>query len=674
MTNFTQKQLDKKFAIVIIVGVFFVALLSFLICGDFVEYGLPIFFPKIHFPKISFPNIIKPEPVPEIKDIKKFASEEEFKDYLAKGAAESEYSGFAMDGGMGNAMPQVSLMEGKGGGEEAPERVSETTVQVPGIDEPDIVKTDGKEIYFSRSSFWRFWEGPIIQEKIIVPETQAKTSIIKAFPPADLTIDADIDKAGDLLLSKNILVIFSGDKIYGYDITNPKSPEKKWEIKLENNNFIVAGRLYKEKIYLVTKQNINELRPCPIKPLTLGDTAIEIKCVDIYHPVTPLPVDVTFLALILDPNTGKIEKNISFVGSSGSSVVYVSENAVFITYSFNESIIKFYFNFLKEKTKDLVPSWLIEKMEKLETYDISQAAKMTEFQILWQKYLNSLDQDETLRIENELTNRLSDYYKSHKRELEKTGIVKIGLDGFEIKASGNIPGIPLNQFALDEYRNYLRIATTVGQRFGFFFGMGSGESSNDVYVLDNNLNIQGKVQDLGVTERIYSVRFIEDKGYLVTFRQVDPFYVLDLSNPEKPELKGELKIPGYSSYLHPISKDKILGVGQENWQVKISLFDASSAENPRELDKYILNEGWSDISNTHHAFLLDKKHEIFFLPAGQAGYVFSYKNDRLSLVRAVSDISARRAIYLDDYLYIVGDDKITVLNEINWEKVEELQF
>jgi uncharacterized secreted protein with C-terminal beta-propeller domain len=674
MTNFTQKQLDKKFAIAIIVGVFFIALLSTLIFGDFVEYGLPISFPKIHFPKISFPDIIKPEPASEIKDIKKFASEEEFKDYLAKGAAESEYSGLTMDGGLKNAMPQVSLMEGIGGGGEAPERVSETTVQVPGIDEPDIVKTDGKEIYFSRSSFWRFWEGPIIQERSISPEPQVKTSIIKAFPPADLAIDADVDKSGDLLLSKNILVIFSNDKIYGYDVINPKSPEKKWEIKLENNNFIVAGRLYKEKIYLVTRQNINETRPCPIKPLTLGDTAIEIKCVDIYHPVTPLPVDVTFLALILDPNTGKIEKNISFVGSSNSSVVYMSENAVFITYSFNESIIKFYFNFLKEKAKDLVPSWLIEKMEKLETYDISQSAKMTEFQILWMKYLNSLDRDETLRIENELTNRMSDYYKSHKRELEKTGIVKIGLDGFEIKASGKVPGIPLNQFALDEYRNYLRIATTVGQRFGFFSGMGNGESSNDVYVLDNNLNVQGKVQDLGLTERIYSVRFIEDKGYLVTFRQVDPFYVLDLSNPEKPELKGELKIPGYSSYLHPIGKDKILGVGQENWQVKISLFDVSSAENPRESDKYILNEGWSDISNTHHAFLLDKKHEIFFLPAGQAGYVFSYKNDKLSLVRAVSDISARRAIYLDDYLYIIGDDKITVLNEINWEKVEELQF
>ena len=152
MTNFTQKQIDKKFAIVIIVGVFFIALLSTLIFGDFIEYGLPISFPKIHFPKISFPDENLPEPAPEIKDIKKFASEEEFKDYLAKGAAESEYSGFVMDGGLKTAMPSVSLMEGRGGGE-APERVSETTVQVPGIDEPDIVKTDGKEIYFSRSSF-----------------------------------------------------------------------------------------------------------------------------------------------------------------------------------------------------------------------------------------------------------------------------------------------------------------------------------------------------------------------------------------------------------------------------------------------------------------------------------------------------------------------------------------
>ena len=203
---------------------------------------------------------------------------------------------------------------------------------------------------------------------------------------------------------------------------------------------------------------------------------------------------------------------------------------------------------------------------------------------------------------------------------------------------------------------------------------GTGESANDVYILDENLEITGSVKDLGLTERIYSARFIADKGYLVTFRQVDPFYVLDLSDPKNPELKGELKIPGYSSYLHPITKDKILGIGKEGSQVKISLFDVESPENPSELAKYTLNEYWSDILNTHHAFLLDKKHEIFFLPGSKGGYIFSYEGNQLKLTRAVSDIRARRAIYINDYLYIIGDDKIAVLNEIDWEKVNELEF
>jgi uncharacterized secreted protein with C-terminal beta-propeller domain len=179
---------------------------------------------------------------------------------------------------------------------------------------------------------------------------------------------------------------------------------------------------------------------------------------------------------------------------------------------------------------------------------------------------------------------------------------------------------------------------------------------------------------LGLTEQIYSVRFIEDKGFIVTFRQTDPFYVLDLSNPEKPELKGQLKIPGYSSYLHPITKDKILGIGKEGSNVKISLFDVSDPEKPTEISKYNLDEYWSDILNTHHAFLLDEKHQIFFLPGGRGGYIFSYKGDKLELKRAVSDINAKRAIYINDYLYIIGDNKIVVLNELNWEKINALEF
>lgn len=631
-------------------------------------------FAILHFAKITPPE-------PEVytgADLKKFSTEEEFRAYLQ---TVSEYSNvWSGMGSMGLATRAMAEVAGESplsttapsaGKTVAPDRVSETTVQVPGIDEPDIVKTDGKEIYFSPGYTRVFWERPV--GKMMYPSQEGETKIVKAFPLDDLAVEAGIDKTGDLLLNGKILVIFSGQEIYGYDVSNPKSPEKIWSIKMENS--ITGTRLYNDKIYLVTMNVTDRSHPCPIRPMSVDGAAMTVACREIYHPVDPIPADVTFTAMILDPASGEVEKKVSFVGSSGSSVVYMSEKAIYTTYPHYESIIKYYSNFLKE-SRDIFPEHVIEKIEKLEGYDISQQSKLLEFQIVFESYLASIDSDERLRIENELADRMVDYDKEHKRELEKTGIVKIGLDDFDVTATGSIPGYPLNQFALDEYNDHLRIATTVGERAGWapIGRMSRGESANDVYVLDKDLKVQGAVKDLGLKERIYSVRFIEDKGYVVTFRQTDPFYVLDLSDPQKPELKGELKIPGYSSYLQPIGKDKILGIGMEGWQVKISLFDVSSPENPEELDKYILDESWSDVLSTHHAFLLDKKHEIFFLPGGKGGYVFSYKNDNLKLTKAVGEISARRAIYIDDFLYIIGDNKITVLDETSWEKAGEVEL
>ena len=145
---------------------------------------------------------------------------------------------------------------------------------------------------------------------------------------------------------------------------------------------------------------------------------------------------------------------------------------------------------------------------------------------------------------------------------------------------------------------------------------------------DNKLESIGEVKDLGKTERVYSVRFIDDKGYVVTFRQTDPFYVIDLKNPSNPELKGELKIPGYSGYLHPISKDKILGVGKEDSKVKLSLFDVSDASTPIENAKYIIDDYYSEILQTHKAFMMDSKNKIFFIPGTRGGYIFSYADER----------------------------------------------
>jgi len=489
-----------------------------------------------------------------------------------------------------------------------------------------------------------------------------------------LKIDGEIDQQGELLLSDDILVVLSHNQINGYDVSDPANPDKKWSMELASRNWLETARLFNGKIYLITRTIINQPRPCPIMPLTINGSELSIACNEIYHPTTNIPVDSTYTIIEIDPETGEVDKKTAFVGSTGSSVIYMSPNAIYLTYSYSGDVLNYILNFFKTNS-DLVPNWVIDKLTKLDSYDISNNAKMAELSIIFEQFIVSIDEDEALKMENEFANRMEDYTKEHSRKLEQTGIAKIDVNSLEVKATGSIPGSLLNQFSMDEYNDHLRIATTVGNRTYIpIIGSRRGDSLNDVYVLDKNLKQTGAILDLGLTERIYSARFIEDKGYLVTFRQIDPFYVLDLSNPKKPEMKGELKIPGYSSYLHPITKDKILGIGKEDNQVKISLFDVANPSDPKEISKYTLDEYWSDILNTHHAFLMDAKFKVFFMPGGKGGYIFSYENNKIELIKAVSQIRARRALFLDDYLYMVGDDEIVVLNENDWQEVNNLNL
>lgn len=622
--------------------------------------------------------------------VKTFTSESDFKDYLKKGEGVSgAYPSFGR-GGIA-VSPNISMditapsqlstgIAEKSAPTAVAQDISGTNVQVKGIDEPDIIKTDGSKIYFSIQDYYYPMPLPFVRpqaQSLIAPDSKIvgmpnrynpATRVIKAFPPKDLSEIAKIEKTGDLLLNNNILVVFENNNLYGFDVSNPSVPRQKWNMKLDQN-FIVSSRLYGSKIYLVVGTNINSSRPCPIEPILMQGKTISIPCSQIYHPVAPVPVNTTYTAMLIDINNGNMEKSVSFVGSTDNSQVYMSQNSLFITYSYFEDYTNFMFKFFSSEGRNIIPESVLAKLNKLQSYDISSLAKQVEFDSILEDYYGSLTSDERLKIENEMTNKTESYLKAHKRDFEKTGIVKIAFPGFSVKATGEVAGRPLNQFSLDEYNGNLRIATTIQ---GFIFG--SSESVSDVYVLDGNLNKIGVVSDLGQKERIYSVRFIEDKGYVVTFRQTDPFYVLDLSNPSNPQLKGELKIPGYSSYLDRIAKDRILGIGKEGNRVKLSLFDVSDPSNPKEAAKYMLDEYSSDVLNNHHAFLLDPRNNVFFLPGGKGGYIFSYKNDDLILKRAVGNIQAKRAIYMDNYMYIVGNDKIVVLDETNWKEVNDLEF
>ena len=163
-------------------------------------------------------------------------------------------------------------------------------------------------------------------------------------------------------------------------------------------------------------------------------------------------------------------------------------------------------------------------------------------------------------------------------------------------ASGSVDGYLLNQFAMDEHDGMLRVASTTTPDW-----WGSGpDSQSRITILreigDSLVGI-GRVEGLGKTEQIYAVRFMGDVGYVVTFRQTDPLYAVDLSDPRSPEVVGELKIPGYSAYLHPVGDGLLLGVGQDADDdgvvrgTQVSLFDVADLSDPVRLDTHTLGEG-----------------------------------------------------------------------------------
>jgi uncharacterized secreted protein with C-terminal beta-propeller domain len=178
----------------------------------------------------------------------------------------------------------------------------------------------------------------------------------------------------------------------------------------------------------------------------------------------------------------------------------------------------------------------------------------------------------------------------------------------EYLGSGEVPGTLLSQWAMSEHDGHLRVASTVGDPWGG--GRSPSESIVTVLELGDDELVQvGQVTGLGLTETIYAVRFMGDVGYVVTFRQTDPLYTLDLRDPTDPQVTGELKIMGYSAYLHPMGDDLLLGVGQDADErgrtkgMQLSLFDVSDPAAPAVLDQIDLVDSYSDVEYDHHAFL-----------------------------------------------------------------------
>lgn len=200
--------------------------------------------------------------------------------------------------------------------------------------------------------------------------------------------------------------------------------------------------------------------------------------------------------------------------------------------------------------------------------------------------------------------------------------------------AGTVPGTVLNQFSMDEHAGYFRIATTVNQwtQQGDSF---VNTSWNNVYSLDKNLKVAGSLEHLAEGENLYAARFIGDRGYLVTFRQTDPLFALDLSDPAAPKVAGKLEMPGFSNYLHPYDENHLLGIGQETFALgegvqtgglKLALFDVSNLAEPKLLHSLVVGEQgtYSDAFYDHKAVLFDKSRNLLALPVYETAWLTGY--------------------------------------------------
>jgi hypothetical protein len=234
-------------------------------------------------------------------------------------------------------------------------------------------------------------------------------------------------------------------------------------------------------------------------------------------------------------------------------------------------------------------------------------------------------------------------------------------DRTSYEGSGSVQGYLLNQYSLSEQDGDLRVASTTEPVW--WNGSQQEPSRSMVTVLRRGaggvLAKIGQVDGLGHGQRIYSVRFAGDVGYVVTFRQVDPLYVVDLSDPANPRVRGELELLGYSAYLHPVGPGRLLGVGQDATPegrlkgAQVSLFDVSDPSAPKLLDHQPLG-GSSEVEYDPHAFLYWGPRKLAFLPL-QSAIVGLRVTDALAAAGRIEQAAARRALVVGGRIYTISD-------------------
>lgn len=521
---------------------------------------------------------------------------------------------------------------------------STTNTQVQGVDEADIVKTDGEYIYFARTL-----NNEIVITKCTDPENLFISSRISLSEDGKDIIPVEIFLHGDTLVliarkfcNYDISDVFISSPVTDacctvlrsdtivkmYDITNKEEPRETYSVNLSGE--YVSSRIAEGRLVLVTRFDIpyNSVRASDFDDAC---QAMKEICIPEYSinngAMQRIPADrINMLggktpssyAITAVTDLGKAEKETKFNAFLGNVAdIYCTKDELFIA-------------------EEQFSYWMPEGETVVKDSD------GREFQAV-------------------------------------TKIMRMALtsDGAEYISDVTVGGTCINQFSMDKNGDYFRIAT-IGTKYN------ENLRESIVYIIDKDMKITGYLDGIAKGEDMKAARFLGNSLYLVTFMQTDPLFVVDLSDVTKPEVRGELKIPGFSTYLHPIGDGLVIGLGEggsmsgTDGTAKISLFDVSDPNNPKELDNYTTND-FARFTGGHKGFItFDENTYAVSVEFGvSSGIVIMFSIENRSIVIHESYIAMSGAIYnentrgvfIGNFLFVVNNAGI-----VSYDITEDFAF
>lgn len=580
-----QKEVKKKTSIYGIVAILFAIVLISMV---YAFGSSPTILPSSQTPvsdttKSPGPTLSVISQTPSVSGMKTFSSTDELKSYLINNT-QSSYGGTL---GIDSFAAPVSAVQSSGNlplptdyWNRATDDYSTTNIQVAGVDEADTVKTDGQYIYTisSTQNSGYYYYGSSQQ-------TSNNVYIISADPQnakvvSKITLDNNTLPLGLFLSQDNSKLVVLASKYQTYSASS--------------SNLMIMP-YYRDTSTTINVYDIsNKANPVLARNFTVSGSYFNSRMIGNYiYAVTSQNAyvynnDVTVPAVY---SGGKA------YGASPTSIYYADMNQ-----SNYYSFTSFYGINLQDDHQQ--PTNMTVLMSGASTMYVSQS----NIYVAYPNWVNGSD--------------ITTIYR-----------VKINGSQLTFEAQGSVPGNTINQYAMDEYDGNLRIATNLWQSVARSGVFGTQQSSqvNNIYVLNQNLTTVGKLEGLAQGENLHSVRFMGDKCYLVTFIKTDPLFVIDLSQPANPRVLGELKIPGYSDYLHPYDATHLIGVGKDAvdaeqgnfaWYqgLKLSLFDVSNVNNPVQLANFTIGDRGTDSAalTDPKAFLFDKAKGLLVIPVNLA--------------------------------------------------------